>query len=107
MVRYTTSTAAEIQPLWDLNPQSHHNLYPTSILICCMPSDQQVVTVYLKQQTGATNIQRLRVVRYTTRTAAEIQPLWDMNPVLLSTSQLVAEMRIMKMEACSTKGFIH
>ena len=38
--------------------------------------------------------QRLSIVRYTTGNATEIQPQWDSNPVLSSTSQLVLDMRL-------------
>ena len=47
-----------------------YNLYQTSILICCMPSEQQVVSVHLKSP-GVAHSQRLSMVKYTTGTATE------------------------------------
>ena len=49
-----------------------HNLYPTSILICCIPIKRKVVCVYLIP--GATHSQRLSFVVYTTGTATEFDP---------------------------------
>ena len=65
-----------------------HNLYPTSILICCMPiASGRINTLFTPQS-------EIMQARYTTDTATEIRPQWDLNPTLPTTSQLATDMRL-------------
>ena len=88
---YVTVTLS--QPPWFMKKSElFHNLYPTSILICCMPSEKQVVSVHLI--TPGSPSQRLRIVLGQTHQHCQVRAQQDSNLVLSSTSQLVTGMWI-------------
>ena len=82
VVYYTVNLSIEINHT-GLMGQSEllHNLYPTSILICCMPSGQKIASIFLKNLRKASH--RLSMAKYTT----EIQSQQDSNPVLTNDTQ--------------------
>ena len=65
---------------------------PTHSFAACLASGRLCVLTKSPRQPTLRDL--LSMVRYTTGTATEIQPQQDSNPLLSSTSQHVADMRL-------------